>query len=69
MPGSRHRVEPEILAPNSATLFAYYEVCRTHLSLEKDSPVSRSVEPPTLGHVIQIPKVGGLHHLYTRKAA
>jgi hypothetical protein len=25
------------------------------------------VEPPSLGHVIQIPKVGGLHHLYTRK--
>jgi putative transposase len=49
--------------------FEYYERCRTHLSLEKDAPVSRPVEPVALGHVIEIPKVGGLHHLYTRKAA
>jgi transposase InsO family protein len=49
--------------------FKYYETCRTHLSLEKDAPVSRPVEPPSLGPVIEIPKVGGLHHLYTRKAA
>jgi hypothetical protein len=49
--------------------FDYYERCRTQLSLEKDSPLSRPVEPPLLGHVIQIPQVGGLHHLHKRKAA
>jgi len=49
--------------------FEYYERCRTHLSLEKDAPVSRPVELPSLGQVIEIPKVGGLHHLYRRKAA
>ena len=49
--------------------FDYYERCRTHLSLEKDAPVSRTIEPPSLGPVIEIPKVGGLHHLYKRKAA
>ena len=49
--------------------FEYYERCRTHLSLEKDAPRSRPVEPPSLGPVVQIPQVGGLHHLYTRKAA
>jgi hypothetical protein len=49
--------------------FEYYERCRTHLSLEKDAPVSGAVEPPSLGPVIEIPRVGGLHHLYTRKAA
>ena len=49
--------------------FDYYERCRTHLSLEKDAPVSRPAEPPSLGPVIEIPKVGGLHNLYTRKAA
>src|SRR6266480_5950425 len=49
--------------------FEYYERCRTHLSLEKDAPVSRPVELPSLGQVIEIPKVGGLHHLYSRKAA
>jgi len=47
----------------------YYENHRTHLSLEKDSPIGRSIEPPALGQVIEIPQVGGLHHLYTRKAA
>jgi transposase InsO family protein len=49
--------------------FQYYESCRTHLSLERDAPLSRPVEPPILGKVIEIPKVGGLHHLYTRKAS
>lgn len=49
--------------------FEYYEHCRTHLSLDKDAPVSRPVQPPSLGEVIEIPQVGGLHHLYTRKAA
>src|SRR5437868_9545988 len=49
--------------------FEYYERCRTHLSLEKDAPVSRPVELPSLGQVIEIPKVGGLHHLSSRKAA
>jgi hypothetical protein len=35
--------------------FEYYERCRTHLSLEKDTPVSRPIEPPPLGPVIEIP--------------
>jgi integrase-like protein len=48
--------------------FEYYESGRTHLSLDKDAPVSRPVQPPSLGEVIEIPQVGGLHHLYTRKA-
>ena len=47
----------------------YYHSCRTHLSLEKDSPDSRPVEPSEMGKVITIPKVGGLHHRYTRLAA
>ena len=46
--------------------FAYYERCRTHLSLKKDAPVGRAVELPSFGEVIQIPQVGGLHHLYTQ---
>lgn len=49
--------------------FQYYETYRTHLSLEKDAPIGRPIEPPALGQVIEIPQVGGLHHLYTRKAA
>jgi len=40
--------------------FKYCERGPTHLSLEKDAPVSRPVEPPSLGHVIEIPRIGGL---------
>jgi transposase InsO family protein len=48
---------------------AYYHQSRTHLSLAKDSPRPRPIAPPTLGPVIAIPQVGGLHHRYDRRAA
>src|SRR6266481_710625 len=51
------------------TYFEYYEHSRTHLSLEKDAPSSRAVQPPELGRVIDLPQVGGLHHRYERRAA
>ncbi len=49
--------------------FTYYQFCRAHLSLKKDAPTSRPVEPPFMGKIVAIPKVGGLHHRYTRHAA
>jgi len=49
--------------------FAYYHRTRTHLSLTKDAPDERPVEPPHLGKVIPIREVGGLHHRYVRRAA
>ena len=52
-----------------ASYFTYYHEARTHLSLGKDSPDSRSVEPAHKGNVVALPMVGGLHHRYTRKAA
>ena len=42
---------------------------RTHLSLGKDAPEPRDVQPPELGEVIELPQVGGLHHRYERRAA
>jgi hypothetical protein len=42
---------------------------RTHLSLEKDTPERRSVEPPESGRVVAVPQVGGLPHRYERRAA
>jgi transposase InsO family protein len=48
---------------------AYYLGSRTHLSLNKDAPVSRAVVPPTKGDIVAIPEVGGLHHRYERLAA
>jgi putative transposase len=47
----------------------YYHETRTHLSLEKDTPVSRSVQPPDLEQVVALPQVGGHHHRYERGAA
>ena len=47
----------------------YYHGARTHLSLAKDAPEPRPVEPPELGDVVALPQVGGLHHRYTRRAA
>jgi putative transposase len=49
--------------------FHYYHKCRTHLSLEKDAPELRPIQEVSLGEVIEIPEVGGLHHHYERRAA
>ena len=49
--------------------FDYYERSRTHLSLNKDAPISRPVQPAAMGRVVEIPQVGGLHHRYERVAA
>jgi transposase InsO family protein len=46
--------------------FDYRHRSRTHLSLGRNAPVPRQVEPPHLGRVIAIPQVGGLHQRYTR---
>ena len=49
--------------------FEYDEKSRTHLGLAKDAPIPRPVQPPSLGRVIALPQVGGLHHRYERRAA
>jgi putative transposase len=48
--------------------FDYYHNSRPHLSLDRNSPAPRDVEGPSLGEVVSIPQVGGLHHRYTRAA-
>ena len=47
----------------------YYQRTRTHLSLDKDCPDLRPIQPPRIGKVVVIPKVAGLHHRYQRLAA
>ena len=42
----------------------YYNEARTHLSLNKDAPISRTVE--TVGSIVAKPLLGGLHHQYLR---
>jgi len=52
-----------------STYFEYHHRSRTHLSLGKDCPEPRPIQPPSAGTVIAFPKVGGLHHRYERRAA
>ena len=47
----------------------YYHGARTHLSLGKDAPTPRPVQPPEMGKVVALPVLGGLHHRYERQAA
>jgi transposase InsO family protein len=48
--------------------FDYYLNSRTHLSLNRNAPIRREVEPPSEGRIVAIPEVGGLHHRYRRAA-
>jgi hypothetical protein len=48
---------------------AYYHEARTHFSLDRNAPSPRKVQPPSLGRIIAISQVGGLHHRYTRAAS
>ena len=52
-----------------STYVDYYNRTRTHLSLTKDSPEPRTVQRPSQGRVVSVPRVGGLHHEYLRRAA
>jgi hypothetical protein len=47
-----------------AAYSAYYNKTRTHLSLDKDAPVSRAIQ--AVGRLFASPVLGGLHHQYVR---
>jgi transposase InsO family protein len=47
----------------------YYHWSRTHLSLGKNPPEPRDIEPSTSGNIVSFPVLGGLHHRYSRLAA
>jgi transposase InsO family protein len=44
--------------------FSYYNETRTHLSLDKDAPLRRAVQP--CGTIVATPILSGLHHRYAR---
>ncbi|MBE3111222.1 MAG: integrase [Acidobacteria bacterium] len=48
---------------------AYDHVWRTHLSLDKDAPGPRRVQPTASGTIVRVPHLGGLHDHYARRAA
>jgi transposase InsO family protein len=43
---------------------AYYNQARTHLALQKDAPLHRTVQ--RTGAIVATPILAGLHHLYVR---
>jgi hypothetical protein len=46
------------------TYMYYYNETRTHLSLDKDATLSRTVQ--RAGRILRLPILGGLHHQYVR---
>ena len=46
----------------------YYNNVRPHLSLNRNSPEPRSIDPPSNGKIVSMPILGGLHHRYRRVA-
>ena len=46
------------------TYMDYYKGTRTHLSLNKDAPISRAAE--AAGRILRRPILGGLHNQYAR---
>jgi hypothetical protein len=42
----------------------YHNGARTHLSLDKDTPIPREVQG--VGRIVAKPHLGGLHHQYIR---
>ena len=51
-----------------SSYFHYYHTARCHLSLKRNAPFPREVEPVLAGRVVADPMVGGLHHRYRRAA-
>jgi hypothetical protein len=47
---------------------AYYHSDRTHLGLEKDTPLGRPTVSAKESEIVSSPRVGGLHHRYDRAA-
>ena len=48
---------------------SYYNADRPHMALGGDTPVARAIDLPANGTVVGLPRVGGLHHRYVRRAA
>jgi len=51
--------------------FQYYHNDRIHLSLGKNTPNGRPIQPRPVGKckIIDLPRIGGLHHRYEWKKA
>jgi putative transposase len=59
----------ESLSRHLQSFVDYDHRSRTHLGLEKDSPIPRPIQSADMGPVVSMLEVGGLHHRYERRAA
>jgi len=48
---------------------SYYNLHRTHLALDKNTPFPQPANTNAMGRVVSVLEVGGLHHSYHRLAA
>ena len=67
----RHHITTHSRRPSSPVLqnpifgtHKYYNEALTHLSLNNDAPIPRAVQ--TVGRILCLPILGGLHHQYVR---
>jgi hypothetical protein len=57
-------IEERSSPPMLKSYQTYYNEARTHLALHKDAPFLRAVQ--TVGRMVAVPVLGGLHHQYFR---
>jgi putative transposase len=65
---SRHRLGERHLLRLVRDYVRFYNDDRPHMALDGDAPAGRAAEGPELGEVVALPRVGGLHHRYSRAA-
>jgi hypothetical protein len=69
MLGPGHRPQRELSAPDHQLLLCVLPQCQAPPVAGQGSPEPRAVQPPSMGHIVEISEVGGLHHRYERRAA
>ena len=62
--GPPDRVQRSLASPYSSFVFRVLSPVPTHLSLAKNSPQPRPIQPVEMRRVVAVPLVGGLHHRY-----
>ena len=70
-PSSYSATTDEGCCTSTSRLTRYCHHDRTHYSLNKDTPLHRPIDPrpPGGGHVMALPRLGGLHHRYEWREA
>jgi hypothetical protein len=65
---TQHRVSSWTVTRDNQRLTVRWSL-RGSCKLDQDCPDARAIMPRTVGKLVAIPQVGGLHHRYERLAA